>query len=294
MELSSYFKGLLGRVEPQPEYVNKAKAAHEKVREQLKGDPEVGEAHLDTFLSGSYVRHTALQYIKDVDIVCVVNIDWTVTEPGVTLAWLQQSLQKYYTVVTPQGRSVYVKTPDDVELDIVPGAPVSRVDGPLRIPDRDVKNWVLTHPRAQIKFSEEHNARTGGYYKPLVKIAKFWRDRLTNENARPKSYVLEVLTSKGLSFTPTSHAAGFAQALEAITDQCGPYAGAGQVPEIPDPGYPTVNVAKRWTLVEFRAFLAQLRSAAKIARTALNSTDQDESVKLWRSLFGSKFAPPDS
>ncbi len=294
MELSSYFRGLLTRIEPQPDYVDKAKAAHQEVRKRLASDPDIGDAHVDTFLSGSYVRHTAVQHIKDVDVICVVNIDWIITKPELTLALLQQALQQYYDAVEPQGRSIHIKTQEGVALDIVPGTPVSRLDGPLRIPDRDVKAWVLTHPKAQITFSEQQNARTGGYYKPLVKIAKFWRDRLPHENARPKSYLLEILVSEGLAFTPPSHASGFVQTLESIRDRYGPYAEAGQVPEILDSGYPTVNVAKRWTVTEFQAFLAHVRAAARTARAALNEPAQDESERLWRSLFGTQFTPPDS
>jgi hypothetical protein len=61
------------------------------------------------------------------------------------------------------------------------------------------------------------------------------------------------------------------------------------VPFIVDPGFGTVNVAKHWGSSEFDAFLDQVKSAATTARQALDATDEAESRKLWRKLFGSTF-----
>ena len=70
MELSSDFKDLLSSIQPGDQDVTDAKAAHEKVREQLRNDSEFKDAHKDTFLSGSYARHTAINDINDVDVIC--------------------------------------------------------------------------------------------------------------------------------------------------------------------------------------------------------------------------------
>ena len=75
MELAADFKALLSSIEPGDDNVANAKAAHEKVREQLRTDSEFKEAHKETFLSGSYARHTAINDINDVDVICVVDID---------------------------------------------------------------------------------------------------------------------------------------------------------------------------------------------------------------------------
>jgi hypothetical protein len=61
------------------------------------------------------------------------------------------------------------------------------------------------------------------------------------------------------------------------------------VPQLPDPGYLSANVAKRWSSADFDAFLDQVKPAAQTARQALDATDEAESRKLWRKLFGSTF-----
>ena len=60
------------------------------------------------------------------------------------------------------------------------------------------------------------------------------------------------------------------------------------VPTISDPAYAAVNVAKHWDQKEFKDFMNQVKPAADTARTALDSTDEPESRKLWRQIFGSK------
>ena len=75
MELAAEFKAFLSSIQPGDNDVADARAAHEKVRDQLRTDDEFKEAHKDTFLSGSYARHTAINDINDVDVICLVDID---------------------------------------------------------------------------------------------------------------------------------------------------------------------------------------------------------------------------
>jgi hypothetical protein len=42
-------------------------------------------------------------------------------------------------------------------------------------------------------------------------------------------------------------------------------------------------------LKDFKDFMSQVKSAAETARKALDNTDEGESRKLWRQLFGPKF-----
>jgi hypothetical protein len=293
MELNSYFRGLLSNIEPSPNAVDKAKKAHEDLREFLKNDEEISKADPDSYLSGSYARDTALNSIKDVDVILQIDLDINATAPGVAIAWVQASLHKYYTNVRPQGRSVHVTTDSGFDLDIVPSVPISYRGGPVRIPDRDVQRWVATHPKGQIAFGIEKNKATDGYYKHLVKIMKHWRDRLPTESSRAKSYILESLVAESLISTPQSYGHGAVNILSSIYSRYAPYLKSGVVPKIPDPGYPSVNVAKRWKFQEFSDFMSAVHSARETATSALDEEEKDKSVKLWQKLFGEKFRASD-
>lgn len=288
MELSGDFGKYVSSLEPDDDAVAAAKAAHEKVRERLKTDDDTKEAHKDTFLSGSYARHTAIHNINDVDVICIVDIDHTITEPEVVLGWLQGVLSKYYKETRLQGRSIGASAAKGVWLDIVPSTPLSADDGPLWIPDRDAKQWVQSHPKGQITAATSKNKTTNGYYVQTVKLLKAWRDRLPTEKSKPKSYILETLVHGAIA-TPLSHARAVVNVLEGIQSNYGYYRGTGIVPQIADPGYSSVNVAKRWETGDLDAFLDQVNPAAETARKALDAVDETESRRLWRKLFGSTF-----
>ncbi len=170
----------------------------------------------------------------------------------------------------------------------MPSTPVSADDGPLWIPDRDARQWVQTHPKGQIAAATSKNKGTNGYYVQTVKLLKAWRDRLSTEKSKPKSYILETLVHQAIG-VPSSHARAVVSVLEGIQSSYGFYRGTGIVPQIVDPGYSSVNVAKRWASDDFDAFLDQVKPAAETARKALDTTDETESRKIWRKLFGSTF-----
>jgi predicted nucleotidyltransferase len=288
MELVSDFNALLSSIQPGEDDISAAKAAHEKVREELRTDDDSKDAHKDTFLSGSYARRTAINDINDVDVIWVLDIDHSVTEPEVLLAWVQSILAKYYKETKRQGRSVGANTPDGVWLDIVPAALISNDDGPLWIPDREARVWVQTHPKGQIAGTIAKNKATNGYFVQVVKLMKFWRDRLPNESCKLKSYILETLIHDTIG-SPSSLAAAVVNLLEGIERKYGSYRKTNIMPVIPDSAYPSVNVAKHWKSEDFKAFLAQVKTAAATARSAYDNTDEAASRKLWRQIFGSSF-----
>lgn len=288
MELVTDFKALASAIEPSARHVSAAKAAHEKVREQLRTDSESKDAHIDTFLSGSYARSTAINDINDVDVICLIDINHSITAPEVVLAWLEAVLGQYYKEAKRQGRSVGIKAPNGVLLDIVPGSPASSEDGPLFIPDREAHEWVSSHPKGQIAAAVSQNKVTNGYFVQVVKLLKYWRDRLPTVASQPKSYILESLIHRAIGY-PSSHAKAVVNVLEGIDRTYGAFRNTNNVPFVPDPGYPSVNVAKRWSSSEFDAFMVQVQAAAVIARGALSNSDETQSRKLWQRLFGPRF-----
>lgn len=287
-ELPGDFKAFLSSIQPDDKDVADAKNAHETVREQLRTDDQFKEAHKETFLSGSYSRHTAINDINDVDVICIIDIDRLITEPEVVLAWTQSILSKYYKKTTRQGRSVGAQAAKGVWLDIVPATPMINNDGPLWIPDRKAKQWVQTHPKGQIKATTDRNQATNGLHVQSVKLLKSWRDRLPTGSCRLKSYILESLVHRTIG-NPSSHAAAVVNVLQGIESSYGGYRNTGMVPVISDPGYPSVNVAKHWDAGDFTDFMNQVKTADATARQAFYSANETESRRLWRQIFGATF-----
>ena len=254
LDLSADFKTFISSIQPGATYVAAAKAAHEKVREQLRTDNESRDAHQETFLSGSYARHTAIKEINDVDVICILDVDQAITKPEIVLAWLEGILARLYGNAKRQGRSIGVTAAGDVWLDIVPTTPVSSDEGSLWLPDREVREWTKCHPKGQIAAAADKNKATDGYYVQVVKLMKVWRDRLPTELYRVKSYILETLVHGSIG-RPTSHAEAVVNILEGIERSYGGYRNTKTVPFLSDPGYSSANVAKRWSSEEILMLL---------------------------------------
>ena len=166
---------------------------------------------------------------------------------------------------------------------------------PLRIPDREAKEWEDTHPIEQIKWTWTKNKSCNTHYVNVVKALKWWR-RVNHETPKyPKGYPLEHIIGQSCPDGITSVAAGVTLTLEDIVTKYEAYAQSEQVPFLKDHGVPDHNVLHRLSGEEFAEFYNQVKDAAVIARRALDAETVRESADEWRKLFGDKFpeAPDD-
>lgn len=311
MKLPSYFKDFLAEIEPSASYKEDQQAGHKTLRKRLANDDDFSTIHVNTFLQGSYKRNTAIHPGKDVDIVVVTSIDPDATTPDAANARLEKCLRRYYDKVTPQNRS-YCVTLSYVTMDVV--LATSRhlkkeaamlasmrsadelesakawVEHPLLIPDRDRGHWVETDPKRQLQWTTDLNAACDGYFVPLVKMVKWWRKEAYEKPKYPKGYVLERLVGECVDKTKRDHAEGFVQVLSNIQAKYASYGMLGLVPNLPDPGVPSHNVAHRLSAEDFKAFMEQVEKTLPIARAALlEEKDVQKSADLWRKVFGTKF-----
>lgn len=163
---------------------------------------------------------------------------------------------------------------------------------PLRIPDRDANKWEPTHPLAQISWTRDKNALTGGHFVNVVKAIKWWRVENYEEPKHPKGFPLERLIGECCPDGIESVAEGVVKTLEAIGSQYAAVALAGGKPSLPDYGVATHDVFKRITAEDFKKFYGQVQVGAGLARGAYDSQDRRESGRMWRDVFGSKFPKP--
>lgn len=310
MNLPSYFSEFISEIEPSPSYKEDQQRGHTTLRRRLAEDPNFGTIHVNTFLQGSYRRHTAIHPGKDVDIVVVTSLDPNAVAADAATAQLKRALDKYYPgKVTPQTRSLNVQL-SCVTMDVVVAASrelrsqnafaavrsasdledtTSWKTQPLQIPDRELRKWVDTHPKRQLEWTTELNKASERYFVPLVKMFKWWRRETYRTPEYPKSYLLERLAGEVFDRSKRDHAEGFVQLLRNLIAKYESYATANIVPTLPDPGVPTHNVLARLSAVDFKTFIGYAKLGLTKAEKALASTDRDESARLWREVFGPKF-----
>ena len=316
MELNQQLEELVNEVSPTQSQQDKLRDAHIRLRERLMADETLKSIIVTTFLQGSYRRHTAIRPEPgeklDVDTVMVTNLDQNRYTPQQALNLLIPFLNKHYPDRWKfKGRSVGIEM-SDVKMDLVlTAAPsqalqdylrsllsqeidsphwLSNMDNqwknePLWIPDREAHQWQRTHPLAQITWTHQKNAATNGHYLHVVKLVKWWWQTQHPEQKHPRSYPLEHMVGDCCPDGVTGLAQAFTETVENISRRFP----ANNPWHSPDRGVPEQNVLKRIDAADRKNFHQKVTATARMARQALESTDESESARLWGQIFGSRY-----
>lgn len=296
MTANARFIEFLQDIEPSATTTANASAAHTSMRDFLRSHDVIGGRHVETYLSGSYKRNTAIRPKKgtdgkisrpDVDIIMVTNHKETAA-PADVIHELHEAIASEYDDVELQFRSVGVKTAA-AEMDVVPIIEPYGEGGGLFIPDRNLKKWLPTNPPGHTEWTTERNAAANGRFKPLVKMFKWWR-RHNHEiglltEKRPKGFMLECMAAACMDYQEAHYGELFTKTFESIVSTYGLYVAAGMKPVIPDPGVPQNDVLSNVSFAEFNDFFKLVRAHAVRAREAMKNEDS----KIWRDILGQNF-----
>lgn len=158
-------------------------------------------------------------------------------------------------------------------------------EAPLWIPDREARNWQRTNPLEQIRWTQEKNARTNGYYIHVVKLVKWWWQTQHPEQDHPRSYPLEHIVGDCCPDGVTTLAEAFAATMAEIARRYRP----GVPIHSSDRGAHEQNVLKRITAADMNAFRSKVDACAVLAAQAISSQSRSEGANLWRKVFGRRF-----
>jgi hypothetical protein len=298
--LPEYFEKLLSSIEPSEKRVAAAQDAHGLVRKHLQASDVLPTVAPHSCLAGSYDRHTAINDIKDVDVLVRVPDDYENTTPAEVLQLLTSSLRKLDGVtdveLREQRRSVHVTLAEyDFHLDVVPVVAANGVCRALKVPDKPQQEWVTSNPIGYATMLTDLNQSHGEKAVPLVKMVKQWRDaHMRQRSSRPKSYWLECMLYRLLDDGRiTSDGKGWAvlfrDGLSAMCERCRyAYEDSESVPQIEDPATDKI-VTVKWERAHFETFLQRLDEALGWADRALEADKADDAIELWRKVFGDQF-----
>ena len=295
MATQQQFKDFLSDIEPSKTTKERASSAHTGPRDFLASHDKFKKYHAKTFLSGSYVRDTAIRRRKedkeeeraDIDVI-VVTRHTKADKPEDVISLLYKTLKEKYTGAEKNVRSVTIRT-DDFKVDIVPISAPDGMDGTQYIPDRDLKDWVETNPLKHTQWTVDTNAKAEGRFKPLVKLVKWWRRENRTGFRKPKGFVLECIVAECMVYNQTEYQELFVGTLEQIVAKYGAYIQAGVIPTIQDPAGTGIPVTKGMKFNEFKAFYEMTIVHANLGRSAINEKDPAKETEKWRKIFGDRF-----
>jgi len=166
----------------------------------------MGRRIVDSYLIGSYARHTALQPLDDVDIVFVIDpTAWqsafgawlgVLPTPDRVLQSFARAIRSRYegSTVRVQTRSVGLKM-HHLDIDAVPAVLHPQNENWIRVPDRNAEEWIDSAPRVHSAEATSINKRLGGRFVPLVRLLKAWNEGQPS-TARLKSFAVETLATR--------------------------------------------------------------------------------------------------
>lgn len=170
-----------------------ARARKDRIISLLKDNFEIIEA----FPTGSIPRFTAIKERADVDVMVVMHHGKHIKDktPKEVLQSVRDALVRNKTVVRKNGQAVtlYFKTWPNVDI-----VPVSRnTEGGItvsyNVPNMNIGKWIISKPNAHNKVIEDRVAKSGGIFRRLVKILKYWN---YTHGAWLSSYHLEAMACR--------------------------------------------------------------------------------------------------
>jgi hypothetical protein len=254
---------------------------HTRVRAAVSRKLDV----LESFVTGSYRRHTMIGPLKQADIDVFVVLDpkyHTTAGFGTILDRVRRVLLETYPStpkISRNGQAVTITFTDFV-VDVVPA--FHRRGGGYLIPSTTAGRWISTDPKAHETFMSTANFIHKGNLVPTVKLVKAWNQQI----GRPfRSFYLELLVEQVLRGVTISDAPS---ACRYVFDK-----GRSAIKlKIPDPsriaaeqveglnGISVADAVKRFTTAHSRAAWAE-----DFARRG----DSASGVDRWRLIFGDRF-----
>ncbi len=197
---------LVRDIEPTAAQKDGARRSHNFLREIL-ATGQIGKRIVDSYLSGSYPRDTAIQPLDDVDVIFVIEpTEWPSNlfdrlfseypEPETVLKAFLNAIRYRYqdSSLRLQNKSVRLRL-NHLDIDVVPAIERGRNDGSILIPDREKDDWIVTAPKKHSEIASAINQQQRGRFKPLVKLLKYWNCNLPS-TARFKSFAVETLACR--------------------------------------------------------------------------------------------------
>jgi Second Messenger Oligonucleotide or Dinucleotide Synthetase domain len=239
----------------------------------------------DSFVTGSYRRHTMIAPLSQADVDVFVVLDPIYYESDGHARLLDRVrrvlLETYPSTprVSRNGQAVTITFTDFV-VDVVPG--FYRTGGGYLIPSSTEGRWIPTNPKVHESFVTRANAAHAGDLVPLIKMIKRWNRQI---NGAFRAFYLELLTEKVLrGITISDYASGcryvFDKGREAVRYTIADPVGFGNTVA----GLASVTAVSE-AVGRFDTALGRAQRAealAQLGRTA-------EAVGEWRKVFGNYF-----
>lgn len=296
LTLDEAFRKFKSRLELNDREQNNASARQNEVRAYL----DTKFAIANSFLTGSYARHTKTKPLKDIDIFIVLKESerhYRNEAPSIVIEDFHAALVEKYGkgAVRKQGRSVsvdfgvVVDAEDNtdyriVSVDVVPAFPAG---DNYEIPDTGTGKWIKTNPKIHAEKATAAHQAFSNEWKGLVRMVKYWNNNKRHGADKPvkPSFLVEVMALECLHGGWQGRFDYELQALfSTLADRI--------LATWPDPAGLGPPVSDGMDQARKQRARDLLLTASRDASGAINLARQGrngDALRAWRELFGPKF-----
>ena len=195
------FEEFIHNIEPSPTTKKYVSSIQTNLREFLGSHEIYKEKVIETFLTGSYAKHTCIKPTKydgktDVDIVVLTNYK-EIDDSKKILDELYKICKERYDNVTKQSRSIGIEM-EGIEVDVVPMIE-DEFSSMYKIGNKKDGKWKRTNPKGHIEWCTRINKDNNNKFVRIVKIFKWWRKNNCPDNIKyPKGIALEKIVADNL------------------------------------------------------------------------------------------------
>lgn len=286
------FNKFLSNIEPSPTTVSYISSIQTNLREYLKKHEKYKNIHVDTFLSGSYAKHTSIRPVlgdkkRDVDIIVVTSYKSDKNSKEV-LEELKDVLleNSNYDTALVQQHSVGIEM-SGISVDVVPVIADEEDAQLYYIGDVDSGEWSITDPKGHKEWSTAVNKDNNNEYKPLVKIFKWWRRFNCPEDKKyPKGITLEKIVADNLGDSSLSTEDFLIATMQNIVSNYKEsYVNENANPIVDDPSekIDENDLLEGYSIEDFADFVNKIEEHVNLLNT------EGTTNASWRKVLGTEF-----
>ena len=286
MSTENNFETFLTNIEPSKTTKEYIASVQNTLRNYLANHEKYKDIIIDTFLSGSYAKHTCVRLSlyngkPDVDIVVITKHTNSDNSKDV-LNELYEVLKEKYDKVTKQSRSIGIEL-SGIEIDIVPMIYKKNSDL-LQIGNKIDGTWIDTNTKGHLDWCTQVNKNNNNKFVRIVKIMKWWRKTHCPTTLKyPKGITLEKIIADNLADCNDKYEQIVYNTLINIKNVFKPYIDANIKPCVYDPGIPTNNLSEGYTFEEYKSFYNKICKHINLLEITNFSNDS------WKEILGEEF-----
>lgn len=291
MASNNDFERFIHNIEPSQTTKKYIASIQNNLREYLEKHEIYKEKLLDTFLTGSYAKHTCIRPTKydgktDVDIVVVTSYTEKDDSKDV-LNELYGICNEKYKKVTKQSRSIGIEM-EGIEVDVVPLIK-DNMSGMYKIGNKKNGTWKNTNPKGHIEWCSAVNKNNDKKFVRIVKIFKWWRKNNCPETVKyPKGITLEKMIADNLVECNNGYEKIIFDTMKNIENFLQMNIESETKPFISDPGIPYNNLSDSYEFNDFKSFYHKVKRHIKLLE------ETNFSNESWRCVLGNEFPKTDN